>query len=223
MADELIKTKYPFIMKQWSAIMNTKRHDRGTRLSDVARLAIIHAEGGIYLDADFVPCADLNELVGPPGYASFPWPHLHQGRISNGIFSASPGHPLLGRALAMLSQNGDIMWFGALNAAGPHFVAKAVKSYCRNNLRNAMIINKQDKASKIWYYKPMFKLRFGRDGAMRQVNWVHLGYNSWFGSKTSGQCEKEEKVHLIRPFLENACFPKGHQLNKWYKVWRACG
>lgn len=95
---ELIKTHYPLSPEVLDTFMTIKPH---ICRCDFARALIVHALGGLYIDADFSPVKPVyawNLLHEPSGFVIFSElsEHSAEFRTINGVFGAeNPGHPFL--------------------------------------------------------------------------------------------------------------------------------
>jgi tetratricopeptide (TPR) repeat protein len=101
--------------------------------ADIFRLAYLSAEGGFYVDADD-RCLGSIETLSPPGTALMLYQENY-GSIANDLMGAAPGHPVIARALAMVSQamnrgDSDTLWLstgpGLMTRAFAHCVAGLV-------------------------------------------------------------------------------------------------
>lgn len=219
--EALIQNQYPWLLKAWRKLKSDDRRGLATRLADVARLVVVHAEGGIYFDADMVPCRDLHLLVGPAGVATFPWPDLNnpQGpQIKNAIFSAPPGHEVLHVALSRIAKKKDIgdkkvRIKDATLGVGPRLLAAAVLQV----LGGAVGRGSSDG---MWMELPHTGILLGAPGMVYKIKWVHLAYGSWIGKHIPSRCELKENLHLIAPFLEEACEAERPIMTKWSECGR---
>lgn len=85
--------------------------------SDILRLEVLWRHGGVYVDTDFECVRPLEELVGG---LDFFCAYLKPGQVNNAFIGATPGHPILDRALDALRPS---EWHGYDKAAaGPEFV-----------------------------------------------------------------------------------------------------
>jgi mannosyltransferase OCH1-like enzyme len=82
--------------------------------ADVARVEILHRQGGVYADADSIA---LRPLWGAPFleagfFAALEPTAEHPGLVSNAFMGARPGHPMLNRYLAAFDRVGELkpMW-----------------------------------------------------------------------------------------------------------------
>ena len=101
--------------------------------ADIFRLAYLGAEGGFYVDADD-RCLGSIEALAPAGTALMLYQENY-GSIANDLIGAAPNHPVVARALAMVSQamnrgDTDTLWLstgpGLLTRAFAHCVAGLV-------------------------------------------------------------------------------------------------
>ncbi|MEL7275833.1 MAG: tetratricopeptide repeat protein [Pseudomonadota bacterium] len=93
--------------------------------SDIFRLAVLHHEGGLYMDPDDRCTAPLSEHIdhrlGFIGYQEFLW------SVGNNFLAAAPGHPIIEAALrgaedAFASGSGETLWL----VTGPGLMTRAL-------------------------------------------------------------------------------------------------
>jgi tetratricopeptide (TPR) repeat protein len=124
-----------FIMRRFSidVVRAFSRARHPAQRSDIFRLAYLSAEGGFYVDADD-RCLGSIETLAPPGTVLTLYQENY-GSIANNLMGAAPNHPLIARALAMVSQamnrgDSDTLWLstgpGLLTRAFAHCVAGLV-------------------------------------------------------------------------------------------------
>ncbi|MCB4769282.1 tetratricopeptide repeat protein [Ancylobacter sp. Lp-2] len=95
--------------------------------ADLLRLAILHAEGGVYADADDRCLAPLDTFLA--GHEMV-LRQEHYGTIGNNFLAARPRHPLIGQALdeavtAVLRGDRESIWL----SSGPGLVTRVLASY----------------------------------------------------------------------------------------------
>lgn len=85
---------------------NANNHkDMVVRRSDIARYAILHHYGGVYLDMDFTCVRSLLPFTHYPFfYTEFGWvtTWMQSRRTPNGMFGSVAGHPILTKALSYI-------------------------------------------------------------------------------------------------------------------------
>ena len=94
---------------------------------DFLRLCLLLADGGVYADADDKCLTDpggLTAMAGDTGLLLFREPH---GAVMNNLIAASPGHPMLERAVHMacrslLARENDSTW----SKTGPGLLVRAL-------------------------------------------------------------------------------------------------
>lgn len=67
--------------------------------SDLARLAILHEYGGLYIDTDFEWRKPIVDLLHPSRVTTV-WERERQYVANGFMYAPRPGHPVIGRALA---------------------------------------------------------------------------------------------------------------------------
>lgn len=72
----------------------------GQLRSDIARLEILHREGGVYVDCDMEAVKPLDPLLGVSCFAGFE--DCDRKWVNNAIFGAEPGHPFLAALIEAL-------------------------------------------------------------------------------------------------------------------------
>ena len=102
--------------------------------SDIARLAILHAGGGVYADLDFTPWKPLDALCGQCDAflgATFEGQPLPGITVENAILGAVPGHPFLGACLDGLAANVDCWWESGdvVYMTGPGYLSEKLAAY----------------------------------------------------------------------------------------------
>ena len=93
--------------------------------ADIFRLALLLAEGGVYLDPDDRCAAPIETLLPVGADAVFYQERI--GSIGNNFLAAAPGHPLIGAALdeavrAVLEGAAETAWL----ATGPGMLSRVV-------------------------------------------------------------------------------------------------
>lgn len=74
--------------------------------SDVARLEILNAHGGIYIDADTERLEDIGELMDCDFFAV---EANRPGRVANGIIASIPGHPIISAYIKAMGEAKEVM------------------------------------------------------------------------------------------------------------------
>lgn len=95
--------------------------------SDIFRLAVLHGEGGLYLDADDYCARPLRSLI--PRDAELVCYQENIGSIGNNFIAVRPGHPVIGAALTegvgtVLEGASETLWL----VTGPGLITRAVAS-----------------------------------------------------------------------------------------------
>jgi tetratricopeptide (TPR) repeat protein len=108
------------------AVLRAYREARHVAIrADIFRLAVLHAEGGVYLDADDRCTQPIETLL--PATARAVFYQENTGSIGNNFLAAAPGHPLIAAALdqaveAVLGGAGESAWL----ATGPGLLSRVV-------------------------------------------------------------------------------------------------
>ena len=110
-----------------TAVAAYNRLQEPAQKADLLRLALLAEEGGVYLDADDRPRASAEALDGASALI------LYQedfGTIGNNMLAATPGHPVMRRALAqaldaMLRGDRDVVWL----STGPGLITRALAGW----------------------------------------------------------------------------------------------
>ncbi len=120
------KSAKSFIMRRFpiDVVRAFSRARHPAQRADIFRLAYLSAEGGFYIDADD-RCLGSIEVLAPPGTALMLYQENY-GSIANDLMGATPGHPFIAHALAMISQamnrgDSDTLWL----STGPGLVTRA--------------------------------------------------------------------------------------------------
>ncbi|KAL3802526.1 hypothetical protein HJC23_012545 [Cyclotella cryptica] len=121
----------PRLQQSWEYAKADTTKSRTARLADFARPLIMYVEGGVYLDADIIPCTGLEYMVDTPGVVSFSM-KLPDDQVNGAAMSAPPRHRLMGLALEnFIAKGPDIGTLNNLGAAGPHAFAEIVDLYLK--------------------------------------------------------------------------------------------
>jgi mannosyltransferase OCH1-like enzyme len=127
--EELIRLKYPFLYSTYQS------YSKPIQRADIARLAVLHSEGGIYADLDVHPGNTsieklLNYQFVAPGTNNF---HV----ITNHFLMAEKNSPLLEYLLVKSVERAKAsIWINYLRVfwtTGPFFVTEMVNEYCALN------------------------------------------------------------------------------------------
>eukprot|EP00521_Asterionellopsis_glacialis_P014574 CAMPEP_0195293284 /NCGR_PEP_ID=MMETSP0707-20130614/12091_1 /TAXON_ID=33640 /ORGANISM="Asterionellopsis glacialis, Strain CCMP134" /LENGTH=277 /DNA_ID=CAMNT_0040353961 /DNA_START=239 /DNA_END=1069 /DNA_ORIENTATION=- len=214
-ANKLIRRHYPEYIKTWERL---EASGQGARMADFFRLLAVHKFGGIYLDVDMVPCSGLDEIIAKNGEsASFPFARPEYSQLSNGAFSAPPGHAFLKFAMDFISNNKFSGTQDLTDATGPLMLAQAATEYSIQNdlnLTNLIAESTMGIGPSQWT---------GENGSLRlgsfsfhglrhknsTMNLWHLGFASWMNAQDrvnrnfKSQCE--DKIDLIQPWIKEHC------------------
>lgn len=127
---QLLRAAYPGLLPLYSASKPVER-------TDIARLAIVHRFGGVYMDTDVLcvrPLGRLLEEAPAIARADVVLPQTTGGLISIGnyfIAARRPGSDFLGHALRLLEAGGPdaSRMKHTLALAGPNFLHVALRYY----------------------------------------------------------------------------------------------
>jgi tetratricopeptide (TPR) repeat protein len=115
-----------FIMQRFpiDVVRAYQRARHPAQRADIFRLAYLSAEGGFYADADDNCLCPLDSFVGP-GTTLF-LSQENYGTIGNNFMGAVPGHPVIERALALVTEamnrgDADLLWL----STGPGLLTRA--------------------------------------------------------------------------------------------------
>jgi mannosyltransferase OCH1-like enzyme len=92
--------------------------------ADIIRLEMLLRFGGVYADVDFECLRSIEPLLDGVAFCTA---YQRPGRVANGMFGATPGHPLLERAVRELrprTEYGLDKW-----GTGPFFFDKLVQEH----------------------------------------------------------------------------------------------
>lgn len=117
--------------QSWKWVKDDIRWEsRLEKMENFIKPLIMHVHGGVFLDADMVPCDSLDYMVDEPRKVSFPMLYGASGQVNTGIMSAPPGHPLMQLALEEFVDVGhDITWMNNEMATGPARMALVLDIY----------------------------------------------------------------------------------------------
>lgn len=85
--------------------------------ADILRLEVLFLYGGVYVDTDFECIRPIEPLLDDVDFFTA---YLKPGRVNNAIIGATPGHPIIGRALEELRPRREYGY--DKSAAGPLFL-----------------------------------------------------------------------------------------------------
>jgi len=146
--DEFIKNNYPKIYIIYSKI------NLGVQKSDLARLAILHYYGGIYIDLDILLLKSLNDLLDynldklyfafePCEQTKYLW--KKNNYVCNAFFACAPGDKLieimLNSAINIYDKFGDII-YNKFNIFGADIFKFIIATTEYNNLYKIIDTNK---------------------------------------------------------------------------------
>jgi len=122
----------PDLLKAWTYVLSDPNKSRLARMANFMRPLIIYTMGGVYLDADMVPCDGVDYLVDMPGVVSIPFKNQGPGdfEVNAAAMSAPPHHRLMELALEYFKGLGsEIGTLNNLDAAGPKAFAIIADRY----------------------------------------------------------------------------------------------
>jgi mannosyltransferase OCH1-like enzyme len=222
------------VRQMWQHARNGNPVGRGARLADIARVLILFAEGGIYIDADTIICnKHLDRMVNKKGVVSFPFQRHDSNEVTVAAASAPPGHRLFGMAMEFfINQGAGIGSNHILEATGPHGFSKVVDEYMKEvGVERPQIYSgsKQSGNTTLHQY-PNGNIRFPRKNpmggpvaggpfwavqaaglrfgnAMDALNMWHVGFASWFPWNVADPPVRpcDENLHLVFPWMDKFC------------------
>ena len=120
----------PALTQAWEYVKADERVGRYAKMADFIRPLILYVEGGVYLDADMVPCGGLSFMVDEPGVVTFPFTLAKHIELNGAASSAPKGHRLMKMAMEYFIAKGSaITTEHNLDAAGPRAMALVVDRY----------------------------------------------------------------------------------------------
>lgn len=128
---QLIMTSYPWLLSTY------ERYPQNIQRADVSRLAVMHAEGGMYADLDAFPSSTEGiRCLQHLGYQAMFAPTGGNGGISNHFFMAEKGSEFLLWALHEAKRRGSptsrrfpLPYLQVLWSTGPLMVTSVVRQY----------------------------------------------------------------------------------------------
>jgi len=185
-------------------------------LSDFARVLILYELGGVYLDADTIPCRNLNFLLDDPIKASFGNTQFWTWQVLNFATSAPPHHPLFRKMMDLWTDMGmDIGYNGILDTTGPGFLARSIDEYLKSiGFADIPSISEQkfsESHLEEVFSGPWVELGDVRLAKSRSQGFaiVHIEFRSWLPQISQGQVAKQspcvEDPELIFPFFDEVC------------------
>jgi hypothetical protein len=230
--EKLVKDQNdPALSQAWEYVKADKRGSRYAKMADFIRPLILYVEGGVYLDADMVPCGGLEFMVNEPGVVNFPFTLPNSNQVNGAASSAPKGHRLMKMAMEyFISKGKAITTDHNLDAAGPAAMAVVTDKYIADlgfdkefpdttfpkfydlegnmysDLPNATGVVETDHSG----YAKFADIKYSR-GAYNE-HLYHLQFGSWKGqSNGKGHhddrvCSKDPKE--VIPFLMWFCMPE---------------
>lgn len=210
----------PELTKTWDYIKADKNNY--AKQADFLRPLIMYVEGGVYLDADMVPCESLDFMVDEPGVVSFPYLYGSHNQVNGALMSSPPGHLLMKMALeSFIALGPAIQFINNLIAAGPVKMAEVTDEYIRlKNLDLPLpLFSTGDKdpyndapnvAEKYGDWTKIDDIRFMHPVVAPYT--YHLHFMSWIPGhkpedKPSGDQQCYEHPSLIKPWVDHICKP----------------
>lgn len=92
--------------------------------ADIIRLEVLLRSGGLYVDTDFECLRPVDPLVEGVDFCTA---YLKPGRVNNALIGASPGHPILERAIREVRPRTEYGYDKM--AAGPLFFDELIREY----------------------------------------------------------------------------------------------
>lgn len=189
--EDFIKINYPDLYKIYSKIQ------LGVQKSDLARIAIMHYYGGIYIDLDILLLKSLNDLLDynsnklyfafePSEQTKYLW--NIDNYICNAFFACSPKNELmeqmLNAAIQIYSQFGDII-FNKFNVFGSDIFKFVIATTKKQNLYEIIDTKKIYPINDIKLehleiiYNDLQKLKYGNyDNSYMVHYWIHSNFEA---------------------------------------------
>merc|ERR1712048_41442 len=187
--------------------------------ADFFRVFVMYIWGGIYLDADVVPCVrdSLRFFTSEPGVISFPFTVGDDGQVNGCAISAPKNHKLMKMALDHFFAEGPkISILHNLLAAGPAVFADVVNNYLVEvgiidtplivmgaDYLRAPVVQKRG----LWHY--LADLRFMKQPEFEGL--YHLHFMTWINRLETENTYKYKcrtNLNLIESWLETVCSGK---------------
>ena len=209
------------LSQAWEYVKTDPKKSRMARMADFLRPFILYVEGGVYLDADMVPCGGLEYMVDEPGMVSFPFKRASttDNEVNGAAMSAPPRHRLMGLALETFAQLGpSIGTLNNLEAAGPHIFARIVDTYLagigveipsmydRNSPYELEPLEGVIDESDAYWRARVADLRFAFEMGGHPHGSYHMAMRTWQGRPEETEeppCHKD--TNLIAPWLDEFC------------------
>jgi mannosyltransferase OCH1-like enzyme len=105
-------------------------------VADLMRWEILHAHGGIVLDADSVCLRRLDDaLLDCPAFACWENEIVRPGLIAAGYFGAEPGNPFVGQIVLDIAAEASVVHDLAWKTVGPQRLTDAYRAHRYTPLR----------------------------------------------------------------------------------------
>jgi len=238
-ADELVRqmsSVIPGLAESWEHVKRDASIGAGAKRADFMRPLILYELGGVYSDADMIPCDGYEGLVDMPGVVSFP--HGTQvakrvgsiGMLNGALWSAPPKHRL--NQLAMeyfISLGPAITTMPNLEAAGPVGFGIVADMYFKEigagvpSIGEGAAFYANQPVNGSWIQ--IADIRFVPEGEKAGL-FYHLSTASWskgIAHKKTMSSPCVEDLSLIKPFLNWLCQPESCAHNLCRVHFGQCG
>lgn len=128
-----MERKYPWLLKSYDKV------DKNVIRSDMARYAILHSEGGLYVDMDFICLKPVEELLArvPSNHAAISSSNPSQPYSNAFLYAPQHGHVLFKRSMVASDRNIQLRVKRVEDIAGPG----AIRSVIENGVPHMTILD----------------------------------------------------------------------------------
>jgi len=208
------------LSQAWKWVKDDLRGEsRLEKMENFIKPLIMYVHGGVFLDADMVPCESLDYMVDESRVVSFPMLYGGSGQVNTRIMSAPPGHPLMQLALEEFIAIGhDITWINNDVATGPVRMAQVIDIYMEV-LGVHLHLSFADVETNIYdeelsvttHGSPWTKIvdvRFMEPQSNLMPSTYHLSYESQIPVSIDYDTSCYARPEYIAGFMKEMCLPK---------------